>query len=396
MKGPNRDYNFEAEELRGAAALLVFFYHSIHTGASTVAGTTGWLSSNNPIAAFVFEGHTGVSLFMVLSGYILASGTFDQEINYWGFLRNRILRIFPLMIVVLVFSMYAAKATDLGSVIAPFLLLANMPFAFQDPSGLAGTVWTISVEFQFYLIAPFLFLFVKRYGVWNFLLPAMLLFWILKVIVLLPLAPDAQYRGNYFTIIGRIDQFLMGIGIAYLVFLKRLRFSDNRLQGVIFLVISSAGLLCLTSLLNRQGGLAVWHMWHLIYPEIEGLLWALFIVGYSAFHPFRESVVSRALRWVGTLSFSIYILHYAIQREWWIAFRYKIFGEVQTGMLGVFIISCGILVTVIALSSLSYRCIERPFLDMRRKYLVSNTRLKLVHEEDDQNSLRARDTGPAR
>jgi len=135
LESPNRDKNREVEQLRGWAALLVLFYHSIHSGAAAI-GVQGWLAAgNNPLAALLFEGHTGVALFMVLSGYILATGTFGKDISYAGFLRNRFLRIFPLMIVVLVFSLYTAKDLDLGKAVAPFLLLANTKAAFTDPSG---------------------------------------------------------------------------------------------------------------------------------------------------------------------------------------------------------------------------------------------------------------------
>ncbi|HDA7334440.1 TPA: acyltransferase [Staphylococcus aureus] len=369
LRSPNRTYNLEADELRGGAALLVFFYHSISSGAPSVGAVTGRLTSENPFATLVYEGHTGVALFMVLSGYILASGTFDRDISYRGFLKNRMLRIFPLMFVVLVFSLYTAKSVDLGSVAAPFLLLANLPIAISSPSNLSGTVWTISVEFQFYLIAPFLFLFAGRYGLARFLLPAMLLFWLLKIIALLPLAPAEQYRANYYTIVGRIDQFMIGIALAYLIHIRKFSIVANRTLGVCFLAASSLGVLALTWIVNQQGGLPAFRWWHLAYPEIEALLWAAFIAGYLAATPLRRTRVSAAFRWIGTLSFSIYILHYAVQYEFWTAIRLGYLGSVQTGMLGVFVLSFGVLVAVLLLSTLSYHCIEKPFLEMREKYL---------------------------
>ena len=98
-------------------------------------------------------------------------------------------------------------------------------------------MWTISVEFQFYLIAPFLFLFVDRKGL-KFLLSAMALFWLLRMIVLLPLidAPDEMYRVSYFTIVGRINQFMIGIGLAYLFETGRLNLKASRKAGFVALV----------------------------------------------------------------------------------------------------------------------------------------------------------------
>src|ERR1700727_2720121 len=108
LESLNRSRSVEVDELRGTAALLLLFYHSVHSGAAAI-GIQGWPIASTPFAALLYEGHTGVALFMVLSGYILASGTFGKDISYAGFLRNRFLRIFPLMIVVLVFSLYTAK-----------------------------------------------------------------------------------------------------------------------------------------------------------------------------------------------------------------------------------------------------------------------------------------------
>jgi peptidoglycan/LPS O-acetylase OafA/YrhL len=372
LESPNRDKNFEVEELRGWAALLVLFYHSVHSGAAAI-GIKGWLvAGNNPLAAVLFEGHAGVALFMVLSGYILASGTFGKDISYAGFLRNRFLRIFPLMIVALVFSLYTAKDLDLGKIAAPFLLLANTGAAFTDPSGLAATVWTISVEFQFYLIAPFLFALVDRKKL-LFFLSAMLLFWLLRMIVLLPLyaEPDAMYRLSYFTIVGRINQFMIGIGLAYLFETGRLSLKDSRKAAFLGLALVSVALIALLMVLNNAGGIYVWHFWRVVYPEVEALLWAAFVAAYLVSRPFVGTWVSRAIMAVGTISFSIYILHYAVQREFWNIVYPLYFSGWISSLYVVFAVTIVLASAVSALSWLSYKCIEKPFQDMRGTYLTA-------------------------
>jgi peptidoglycan/LPS O-acetylase OafA/YrhL len=370
LESPNRDKSREVEELRGWAALLVLFYHSMHSGAAAI-GIREWLDAgSNPLAAIVFEGHTGVALFMVLSGYILARGTFGKDISYAGFLRNRFLRIFPLMMVVLVFSLYTAKDLDLGKIIAPLMLLANTKAAFTDPSGLAGTVWTISVEFQFYLIAPFLFLFADRRGL-RFLLSAMVLFWLLRMIVLLPLRDDPaeMYRVSYFTIVGRINQFMIGLGLAYLFETDRLTLNGSRKVGFVGLALASVAATVLLMVLNRSGGIGAWHSWRIVYPEVEGLIGAAFIAAYLVSRPFEGWRLGGLMSGIGTISFSIYILHYAIQREFWNIIYPHFFGGTLTGLRGVFVTTALIAVPIVAMAALSYKCIEKPFQDMRGKYL---------------------------
>lgn len=373
LRSSNRRYIPEVDELRGIAAVLVLLYHSAQMGAAAALGHTGWLNSGNPLASFLFEGHTGVALFMVLSGFILATGTLRQDVSYSKFLINRVVRIFPLMILVLVFSLYATKDTDFGHIIAPFLLLANWPSAFNTTSGLAGTVWTASVEFQFYLIAPFLFLFVKAHGGLRYLLPAILLFWIFKVIILLPLGPSDAARVSYYTIVGRLDQFMIGIGLAYLVDSERLRLDGNRGLGFGLLAGASIAILFLTSFINRAGGLFVWQPWHILYPELEALIWAVFIAGYAMTSPFRHSRFGSIWRKLGEVSFSMYVLHYAMLSEWWGLIYPKYLYGFVTGMPGVMALTCLISLPIIGVSFLSYRSIERPFLRMRRRYVSQQT-----------------------
>lgn len=377
MDSPNRPRNHEVDELRGAAALLVLFYHSVHSGAVAI-GIPEWLTTHWVLPAVLYEGHTGVALFMVLSGYILATGTFDRKIIYREFIRNRVLRIFPLMIVVLVFSLYAARGVDLGKILAPFMLLANTGAVFSDSSGLAGTVWTISVEFQFYLIAPFLFAFTGRNGL-KFVLPIILLFFLLRIIVLLPTWDDKAelFRITYFTIVGRINQFMIGIGLAYLFHSGHLALDTDRTKGGVALLISSAGVVTLLAVLNHSGGITSWHFWRIVYPEVEAALWASFIAAYLIAKPLKGVGLDRLLYGVGQISFSLYILHYAIQREFWIIIYPMFFTGWISSIYGVFAASVLIAAAMSAISALSYLLIEKPFIDMRGRYFEDRDALKM-------------------
>src|SRR3546814_5733159 len=107
---------------------------------------------------------------------------------------------------------------SLSELLAPFLLLTNTPIPFKDQTQLTGTLWTITVVFQFYLIAPLLFTFVSRGGILRFLLPAMVLVFAVKLLVLFAnrQEPDDLFAISYYSIVGRLNQFLVGIGLAFL------------------------------------------------------------------------------------------------------------------------------------------------------------------------------------
>jgi peptidoglycan/LPS O-acetylase OafA/YrhL len=368
LQGPNRDKIRGVDELRGWAAMLVLFYHSMHSGSAAVGVPTVAIS---PFSVLLYEGHVGVALFMVLSGFILANGTFGKDISYAGFLRNRVLRIFPLMTVALMFSLAAVRDLDLGKAIAPFMLLANTKAAFIEPSGIIATIWTVSVEFQFYLIAPFLFLFVDRRG-FSFLLPSILLFWLLRMILLFPLSgdPTELYRISYFTIVGRINQFMIGSGLAYLFDTRWLDLGGNRRSARIWLALSGVAALAILTILNHSGGMYKWQSWRYIYPELEGLIAATFIGAYLIGRPLHGWRLGEWMSRIGIISFSMYIFHFAIQRQFWTLVYPQHFNGMLTGWIGVFMTTILISIPIIGLSWLSYLCVEKPFNDMRGKYLL--------------------------
>jgi peptidoglycan/LPS O-acetylase OafA/YrhL len=181
---------------------------------------------------------------------------------------------------------------------------------------------------------------------------------------------------SYFTIVGRINQFMIGIGLAYLFDTGRFDLKATRMAGLVVLAIASAAALALLMVLNRSGGIYAWHLWHVVYPEVEGLSAAAFIAAYLVSRPLLGTWASGALMGIGTVSFSLYILHYAMQREFWNIVYPQFLGGVLTGRNGVFMATIMLAVPIIAMAALSYRCIEKPFQEIRgRKRWPQATRL---------------------
>ena len=95
----NRRYIPEIDQLRAFAALLVLFYHGLQLiGTQLAQGiafdpSRHWLYPANPVLTIIEEGHSGVSLFIVLSGFILSLGAVGNSVSYGRFLAARILRI---------------------------------------------------------------------------------------------------------------------------------------------------------------------------------------------------------------------------------------------------------------------------------------------------------------
>lgn len=124
--------------------------------------TFGGKLSDNYIIRFLLSGDTGVSLFLVLSGFLFTviSNCGNKHIDYKTFIFNRIVRIFPLFVLVWITSMSLARGTATFTDALSILFFSNL----QTSPLLTyfGQTWTIAVELQFYLIFPLLVLFLKN------------------------------------------------------------------------------------------------------------------------------------------------------------------------------------------------------------------------------------------
>src|SRR5690606_19026122 len=112
--------------------------------------------------------HTAVALFMVLSGFIFTYGTYGRSVDYGRFMTNRLLRIYPLFVCVLMVGIAANPASfKLDAFITTILPLANVQLLQTGP--FTAMAWAVAVEFQFYLVFPFLLRFLNA-GVLRFIL----------------------------------------------------------------------------------------------------------------------------------------------------------------------------------------------------------------------------------
>ena len=89
MRSTQASYLERLDHLRLLAAALVVCFHWFHRFVPD-------LRPDNPLLSLIDEGHTGIGLFMVISGFIFTAITHGARIDYTGFLRNRVLRIYPL------------------------------------------------------------------------------------------------------------------------------------------------------------------------------------------------------------------------------------------------------------------------------------------------------------
>lgn len=360
MKSRNVAYIPAIDHLRLLAALLVFSFHFFHYYYGNWQALPQYA-----LFGLVTEGHTGVSLFFVLSGFIFMIIAGNGEIDYRLFLRNRILRIAPLFLTVFVVAISIGRdrfePMDLLYVFATNLGDAPTSWHF-----ITGPAWSISVEFTFYLVFPFLALFARRQGA-AYLVKLIGLLLLIKIGAYF--AADNAKHMLYSTLVGRFDQFLIGMlaGLAYERHGEKfLKWGRALLAAAaIAIVLAIAAQASWFSFLSEDQKQPMWIVW----GSLEAGLWALVALGYLSARLPWPAALDHALSRGGTWSFSFYMWHTLL-----IFAAFSLFGPVGgTGIVPLALNMIALLVATLGVAWLSYTTIELPFLQMRVRYTEPET-----------------------
>ena len=367
MKSTNFGYIPALDHLRGFAAVLVLFFHSSHFIShkmiySTPYDPAKWAKAGNPFSALAIEGHTAVSLFFLLSGFVFTVGSLQKKLNYLGFYRNRLLRTYPLFLFFLTLGIaFNTENFSITALLQSVFFMANSDTAING-GAFTFVFWSIAVEWHFYLLFPLLLVCVQKWG-WK-VLPGLIL-------ALLVVRTGAYFAGadmrvlSYWTIVGRLDQFLLGMlaGIYY----RNYFVAGKRLD---YVAIGGAGLvLMLLFGFNQLGGGGANNYLWIFWPTLEAMAWAIFLIGYLSIARHFHRLVGNALVALGTISYSIYMGHYLVldfflRRDW--DSLWRLGDPVATAALNTFVF---MLPLALLLATITYFCVERPFLLRRRKYV---------------------------
>lgn len=179
------------------------------------------------------ELHIGVTIFFVLSGFVICWTYFDYErIDFKTFMQKRFARIYPMYFIIttltfVCFAIYKAQYSNTYLKIY-FLNITFLRGFFQDYiySGI-GQGWSLTVEEMFYFLAPVFFILIKKKRIFLFILPIIFIGFGLFLVYFLEELNNYGFKTfglmktNLFmlnlTFFGRITEFFIGIGLALLV-----------------------------------------------------------------------------------------------------------------------------------------------------------------------------------
>lgn len=350
--------------IRGAAAAAVFIYH--YGG--------GAQSSNEALRLLgetIHLGWVGVSLFFVLSGFLISGILLDSLARPgWckTFYIRRALRIFPLYYGALVGAividlLFRAPSSSIFSLWPFFLYLQDIPgvVRFTSLSHLVvfGHFWSLAVEEQFYLVWPFLISFADKRNKVRFLCLSV---WVLSLIFriwVFSLRLNWQWAGYF--IGGRAGEMAAGGFLA-----ASLRASDWE-RGRVFryaksvLALSIIGVVGIVILTRQTGAGDPW--FGTLGAAFLSLLFAALISLSLRPGWIQQAFTPAPLRWLGKISYGVYVYHLML---------YPFFAWLTRQMLpdaagNVYLfVLCGVaMVGTLSVASLSFAVFETPFLRLK-------------------------------
>lgn len=297
-RGGSAPHSRPMEGLRGYAVLLVFLVHYV-----TLASP--WIARPSLLAgvadALRIVGNTGVDLFFVLSGYLIYGSLIGRRQDFLPFFRRRVGRIYPAFSVV--FCLYLAlslalpresriPAAPLQGVLylaENYLLLAG--FGHQQP--MVTVSWSLSYEMAYYLAMPLL---IAAFGLRQ---------------------RSTRWRVGFFSallVLAGTASVAAGTPVRMIMFLAGVLLHEamaGQRPGPWAPPARAVALALATAMTVMLMPLP----WPALAPLIRfgGLAAAFFLLCLACFRhpagPVGRACSVPALRWLGNMSYSYYLLH---------------------------------------------------------------------------------------
>lgn len=331
--------------IRAVAVSIVLLFHFVYVG---------------------FPGHLGVVMFFVLSGFLitwllLKEDAQTDSISIKGFYRRRMLRIFPAFycywLVHVGFLVVTGDVVPWRSAVAAFFYYSNYFLGHAEnpyPRIMVHT-WSLSIEEQFYLLWPWVF-------VWQRRRPRRLLAILAAAICVVQLWRPAallvlgmEERRVEFSFESRCDALLVGCALGIAIWHGWSQWLWRWLTSSVLLpIVPLAGLVGLSWAIIRWPAFQV-----SVAYTLGAYLIAVFMVQMIAFHDRApwSWLNSGVMRFGGRISYPLYLYHVLTMPlgdrmfpE--IAWRYQLAGSFAFTLL------C---------ATASYVFVEKPFLRLQRR-----------------------------
>ncbi len=361
-------FNSKLESLRGIAALAVAISHSLIV-FSVDQNETIWLTrfyETSGIQSFItslllvlFNGGAAVTIFFVLSGYVLGLSLDKRPLKTAGvfsFYVRRIFRIYPAYLVSLltiissIYFFHTYIKFPNSSVWFNWWYMGELSLSNAAnnlamlETNLNPVAWTLRVELVMSFLFPFAYLINRKIGV-----KANLLVLTLMIIV------SAFYSGNIYLRFG----FVFYLGLLLPIIVEKLHSTATKTKYNILLAVSIFMLLYSRRIfVNHDVFYAI---------LVEGICSFLIIatVTDSKINNFLSCILDlEIVRKLGQVSYSFYVYHFIIL--YWLA--YCLFKFIPPEVTRIYPLPLGIILAVVSVplcfqvAKLSYQYVEQPMI----------------------------------
>lgn len=301
--GLGMKYRNDIDGLRAVAVMLVIVFHA---GLSLIPA-----------------GFIGVDIFFVISGFLIANiiknGIEQNTFSFSQFYLRRIWRLLPAMVAMIVFAFVLASIFYLPADYAPFLKSAKQTFLFvsnryfgKETSAYAAPdadsmlllhTWSLSVEWQWYLIFPVAYYFFQKK------VSSKVLMFCAPVLTLMTLFITFHYTKTeptktYYFFVSRLFEFLVGVSAC--LYLPKFKLIKPFIKN--FLAFLSIGGI---AYIGVQNGVIDG------YPNGYTFAVAVFTAILIIMGADDKTLVNRVLSttpfvYIGKTSYSLYLFHWPV------------------------------------------------------------------------------------
>ena len=357
MKNWNSHYK-SLDYWRGFAALWVMLFHGLYTGyGKTVHPTVELLKIISQ------PGWLGVHIFFVISGYCIAASAYKiilKNQSPWYFLKNRLLRLFP------VYWLALITTIAINLISSPFNstnFWDNLPDTWQSWVGNIFLIqpyiqvpnyvvvyWSLVVEIAFYLLVTLLLITAKIFTKNTALFIALTLAFI---------SPFVYIQSISF--INFWCEFICGCLLfgALMYQHNNQKYKKNLSLLIIFILIIISAFLSILGKSNNQ-------LWY------SGVFSLVLYLMYKFDNKISDFSPLNWLKFIGTMSYSLYLLHVPFQGR--LINLGKRFIEINS-LEYLFLQIAGWFIAI-AVSYTFYILAEKPLNEWRYNFLKSRSSLQ--------------------
>ncbi|AZG98231.1 acyltransferase family protein [Proteus mirabilis] len=323
----DKKFRNDINGLRAIAVLAVMLFHFV---PSSLPG-----------------GFAGVDIFFVISGFLMTSiifrGLKNNNFSLWNFIKARARRIVPALVTVisivlaLGYLFFEPLTYQLAGKhgFSSLLFISNITYAkeagYFDSDSLSKIflhTWSLSVEWQFYIIYPIILIILSKLFSINTLKKIVVISAIISFAFCIYFS-SINKTLSYFLIYTRAWEMLFG-GI---VFLFPLSTTENKKR-----IIESLGLILIITSFFIFSDTDNWPSYNALLPVFGTYLCILA-------NSYKSILSNKALQKIGLWSYSIYLVHWPL-----IVFCKKI--NIEINIITYFLVT-------ISLSIIIYSLIER-------------------------------------